>query len=130
MMPPSRTRLINAARRSMLQRSQLRRKLGIAGEAFKPSALAGRARNQVQEAIDDSAHAVREQFRRNRLPIALAAIAGAAWLFREPIREQAPRIGRKLGELADRAMARLRPDDVMADEAEPDMEDDDDETPR
>src|SRR3546814_15871252 len=68
--------LINAARRSMLQRSQLRRKLGIAGEAFKPSALAGRARNQVQEAIDDSAHAVREQFRRNRLPIALAAVAG------------------------------------------------------
>jgi len=129
-MPPSRARLINAARRSMLQRSQLRRKLGIAGEAFKPSALAGRAKNQVQEAIDDSAHAVREQFRRNRLPIALAAIAGVAWLFREPIREQAPRIGRKLGELADRAMARLRPDNVTADEAEPDMEDDDDEAPQ
>ncbi|SNT29097.1 hypothetical protein KNJ79_11650 [Sphingopyxis indica] len=130
-MPPSRTRLINAARRSMLQRSQLRRKLGIAGEAFKPSALAGRARNQVQEAIDDSAHAVREQFRRNRLPIALAAVAGVAWLFREPIKQQAPRIGRKLGEIADRAMARLRPgDDVMADEAQPDMEEDDDETPQ
>ena len=129
-MPPSRARLINAARRSMLQRSQLRRKLGIAGEAFKPSALAGRAKNQVQEAIDDSAHAVREQFRRNRLPIALAAIAGVAWLFREPIREQAPRIGRKLGELAERAMARLRPDNVTADEAEPDMEDDDDEAPQ
>ena len=38
-MPRTRNRLINAARRAMLQRAELHRKLGVAGEAFKPKAL-------------------------------------------------------------------------------------------
>jgi len=132
-MGPSRTRLINAARRSMLQRSQLRRKLDVARDAFAPAALVGRAKYRVGEKIDDTAHAVRDEFRRNRLPIALAAAAGALWLLREPITTHAPRLGRKLRDLADGAIDRLRPDahDQTADAAddEPLMEEDD-ETPR
>jgi len=132
-MGPSRTRLINAARRSMLQRSQLRRKLGVACDAFAPAALVGRAKYRVGETIDDTAQAVRDEFRRNRLPIALAAVAGTIWLLREPIKTHAPRFGRKLRDLADATLDRLRPDihDETADAAddEPLMEEDD-ETPR
>lgn len=133
-MRPSRARLINAARRSMLQRSELQRKLDTARGAFKPTALVGRAKYRVGEKVDDTAHAVREQFRSNRLPIALAAVAGAVWLFREPIREHAPRLGRRLRDTVDATIARFRPaqdDHAPADEAETDtdMEDYDDETP-
>src|SRR3546814_6882219 len=48
-------------------------------------------------------------FRSNRLPIALAATAGIAWLLREPIKEHVPRLGRRLRDLADGAIDRLRP---------------------
>src|SRR3546814_5553102 len=109
MMRPSRTRLINAARRSMLQRGEFKRKLGIARDAFAPTALVGRARYRVGEKVDDAAHAVREEFRSNRLPIALAATAGIAWLPPEPIKENVPRLGRRLRDLADGAIDRLRP---------------------
>src|SRR3546814_6162967 len=77
MMRPSRTRLINAARRSMLQRGEFKRKLGIARDAFAPTAFVGRARYRVGEKVDDASHAVREEFRSNRLPIALAEIGRA-----------------------------------------------------
>lgn len=118
-MRPSRTRLINAARRSMIQRAELQRKLGVARDAFKPGALLSRGKYRVDEKVDDAAHAVREQFRSNRLPIALAAVAGVAWLFREPIKEHVPKIGRKVQELAASVAERLRPG-----EAEPADEDD------
>src|SRR3546814_3372158 len=61
-----------------LFRSEFKRKLGIARDAFAPTALVGRARYRVGEMVDDAAHAVREEFRSNRLPIALAATAGIA----------------------------------------------------
>ena len=72
----SRTRLINAVRHSMLQRAQLQRKVGVARDAFKPAALVSRGKYRVGEAVDDAAHVVRQEFRDNRLPITIAAVAG------------------------------------------------------
>ena len=109
-MRPSRTRLINAARRSMIQRAELQRKLGAAGEAFKPKSLYNRGKYRLGAKVDDSAEAVQKQFRNNRLPIALAAAAGIAWLLRDPIREHAPRLGRRLRDLAEAGLDKLRPD--------------------
>ena len=109
MMRGSRARLVNAARRSMIQRAELQRKLGIARDAFKPGALVDRGKYRVGAAVDDAAHAARRQFRDNRLPIAIAAGAGLAWLFREPIKQHAPRVGRKIQQLATSLADRLRP---------------------
>ena len=126
-MRPSRTRLINAARRAMIQRAELQRKLGIAGEAFKPGSLLDRGKYRVGAAVDDTAHAARKQFKDNRLPIVLAAVAGVAWLLREPIKEHAPRLGRKIQDLAANVADHFRPaaEDVAdEDEIEPLEEDD------
>lgn len=109
-MRPSRARLVNAARRAMIQRAELGRKLGVAGDAFKPKSLYKRGKYRTGVAVDDAAHAVQKQFKNNRLPIALAAAAGLAWLFREPIREHAPRLGRKLRDLAEAGLDKIRPD--------------------
>ncbi|APW72874.1 hypothetical protein [Sphingopyxis sp. MG] len=124
-MPASRNRLINAARRSMMQRAQLRRKLDVAQQAFKPQALVDRGKYRLSAAVDDTAHAVRKQFRDNRLPITLAAVAGLAWMFREPIRTYAPTVGRKARDLANALAERLRPADTAADESAQTMENDD-----
>lgn len=109
-MRPSRARLVNAARRAMIQRAELGRKLGVAGDAFKPKSLYKRGKYRAGVAVDDAAHAVQKQFKNNRLPIALAAAAGLAWLFREPIKEHAPRLGRKLRDLAEAGLDKIRPD--------------------
>ena len=108
-MSAPRARLFNAARRSMIQRAELRRKLCVAGDAFKPRALLNRGKYRVGAKVDDAAHAVRKQFRDNRLPIALAAAAGVAWLLREPIKEHVPRLGRRLRGLAEAGIEKLRP---------------------
>lgn len=108
-MPAPRARLLNAARRSMIQRAELRRKLGVAGDAFKPRALLSRGKYRVSAKVDDTAHAVRKQFRDNRLPIALAAVAGVAWLLREPIKQHVPRLGRRLRDLAEAGLEKIRP---------------------
>ena len=122
----SRTRLINAVRHSMLQRAELQRKVGAARAAFKPAALVSRGKYRVGEVVDDAAHVVRQEFRDNRLPITIAAVAGVAWLFREPIREHAPRIGRKIQEMATAAVDRLRPaGNAEAEEAIEPLEEDD-----
>ncbi len=109
-MRPSRSRLINAARRSMIQRAELRRNLNQAREALKPRALIDRGKYRVGEKVDSAALAARQQFKDNRLPIALAAVAGLAWLFRDPIKQQAPRLGRKLRDLVDAGLTKIRPD--------------------
>lgn len=125
-MRPSRARLINAARRSMIQRAELQRKVGVARDAFKPAALLSRGKYRIGEKVDDVTHAVRQEFRDNRLPIALAAIAGAAWFFREPIKEHAPRIGRKIQDMATAIVDRLRPaDDAEAEDYIEALEDED-----
>lgn len=109
-MPGTRNRLINAARRSMLQRAELHRRLDVAKAAFKPGALVDRGKYRIGETIDDAAHLVRQEFRDNRLPIALAAVAGVAWLFREPIKQHVPKLAQKVQDLADAAMDKFRPD--------------------
>ncbi|MDZ3831434.1 MAG: hypothetical protein U0S50_06410 [Sphingopyxis sp.] len=111
-MSGSRTRLVNAVRRSMIQRAQLQRKLGLAKEEFRPGALFGRGKAQLGAKVDDAAHAVRQQVRDNRWPIALAAAAGLAWVFREPIKEHAPRLGRRIKSIADDIAARLHGSDA------------------
>ena len=95
-MSAARNRLVNALRRSMLQRTALRRQADTARAAFKPRALIDRGKYRLQAKVDDTAQAVRDEFRSNRLPIALAAAAGTLWLLREPIKEHAPRIARRV----------------------------------
>lgn len=125
-MRPSRNRLIHAARRSMIQRAETRRKLEAARDALKPAALIGRGKYRAREKIDEATRAARRQFRDNRLPLAIAAAAGVAWLLREPIKDHAPRLGRKIQDLATAAMNRLRPSDTP-DAAGSDMMESDDE---
>jgi len=130
-MRPSRARLINAARRAMIQRAELQRKLGIAGEAFKPKSLFDRGKYRVGAVVDDTAHIARQQFKDNRLPIALAAVAGVAWLLREPIKEHAPRLGRKIQDLAANVADHFRSADKdMTDEDEIEPLEEDDEAVR
>lgn len=115
-MARTRNRLIAAARRSMLQRAELHRRLEVAKAALKPGALVDRGKYRLNAKIDDTAHAVRQEFRYNRVPIALAAIAGVAWLLREPIKEHAPRLTRKIQDMANAITDRLHPADETADE--------------
>lgn len=110
-MPRTRNRLIAAARRSMLQRAELHRRLDVAKAALKPGALVDRGKYRVNTKIDDAAHAVRQEFRDNRWPLGIAAAAGVAWLLREPIKEHAPRLTRKIQDLANAITDRLRPAD-------------------
>lgn len=119
-MPRTRNRLINAARRSMIQRAELQRKLGVAGEAFRPKALYKRGKYRVDSKIDDTAHMIQKQFNDNRLPIAVAAVAGLAWLFREPIKEHVPRAAGKLRDLIEAGLEKIRPGDPA--EGENDIE--------
>lgn len=107
-MPRTRNRLINAARRSMLQRAELHRRLDVARAAFKPQALYARGKYNVDAKVDETAQAVKQTVRQNRLPIALAAVAGVAWLLREPIKEHAPRLVQKAQDLADAAIAKFQ----------------------
>lgn len=108
-MSASRNRLVNALRRSMLQRAELRRKVDVARGALTPKALVARGKYRARAKLDDTAHAVRTEFRRNRLPIALAAIAGTLWLLREPIKDHAPRVGNRIKKMASDLATRLRP---------------------
>jgi hypothetical protein len=114
-MPRTRNRLIAAARRSMLQRAELHRRLDVAKAALRPGALVDRGKYRLNAKIDDTAQAVQQQFRDNRLPIALAAVAGLAWLLREPIKEHAPRLTQKIQDMANAVAGRLRPSDETAD---------------
>lgn len=117
-MPRTRNRLIAAARRSMLQRGELYRRLDVARAAFKPGALVDRGKYRIDEKVDETAHVVQEQFRNNRLPIAIAAAAGIAWLLREPIKEHAPRLVQKIQDLATDVADHFRSADEPAGEDE------------
>ncbi len=110
-MARTRNRLIAAARRSMLQRAELHRRLDVAKAALKPGALVDRGKYRLNAKFDDAAQAVQREVRNNRLPIALAAVAGVAWLLREPIKEHAPRLTRKIQDIADAITDRLHPAD-------------------
>ena len=115
-MARTRNRLIAAARRSMLQRAELHRRLDVAKAALKPGALVDRGKYRLNAKFDDAAQAVQREVRNNRLPIALAAVAGVAWLLREPIKEHAPRLTRKIQDMANAITDRLHPTDETTDE--------------
>src|SRR3546814_2446040 len=70
----------------------------------------------IGEKVDDTAHAMQRQFRDNRWPIAIAAAAGALWLLREPIKEHAPKLTRKIQDLAAEVADHFRVADEAADE--------------
>ena len=129
-MPRTRNRLIAAARRSMLQRAELHRRLDVAKAALKPGALVDRGKYRIGEKVDDAAHVVQEQFRNNRLPIAIAAAAGIAWLLRDPIREHAPRLTRKIQDLAADVADHFRSTEEPADEDEIEILEEDNEAVR
>jgi len=119
-MARTRNRLIAAARRSMLQRAELHRRLDVAKAALKPGALIDRGKYRLNAKIDDAAQAVQREVRNNRLPIALAAVAGVAWLLREPIKEHAPRLTRKIQDMANAITDRLHPADDTDEETDAD----------
>lgn len=123
-MPGSRARLINAARRSMLQRAELRRRATATRDAFRPQALLDRGKRRAEETAEDIAYIAREEFRAHRVPLTLAAIAGLAWVFREPIQKHAPKAAQKMGEWADGVAAFFKPDE-NAGEEDADIADDD-----
>lgn len=123
-MPRTRNRLITAARRSMLQRAELYRRLDVAKAALRPAALLDRGKFRVQTKVDDAAHAVRQEFRDNRWPIAIAAAAGIAWLLREPIKEHAPKLARKVQDMAAGVADHFRADAAHEDDADIVEEDD------
>ena len=125
-MPRMRNRLIAAARRSMLQRGELHRRLDVAKAAFKPSALVDRGKYRIGEKVDDTAHALPRQFRDYRWPIAIAAAAGALWLLREPIKEHAPKLTRKIQDLAAEVADHFRVADEAADEDDKETLEEDD----
>ena len=115
-MARTRNRLIAAARRSMLQRAELHRRLDVAKAALKPGALVDRGKYRLNAKFDDAAQAVQREVRNNRLPIALAAVSGVSWLLREPIKEHAPRLTRKIQDMANAIADRLHPADETAEE--------------
>lgn len=123
-MPRTRNRLIAAARRSMLQRAELYRRLDVAKAALHPAALLDRGKYRVRTRVDDAAHAMRQEFRDNRWPIAIAAAAGIAWLLREPIREHAPRLARKVQDMAAGVADHFRADTADEDDTGQVEEDD------
>lgn len=129
-MPRTRNRLIAAARRSMLHRAELHRRLDVARAALRPGALIDRGKYRIGEKVDDAAHAVREEFRNNRLPIAIAAAAGIVWLLREPIKEHAPRLVSKIQELATSVADHFRPAHESMDEDDIEPLEDQDEAVR
>src|SRR3546814_613483 len=83
-----------------------------------PAAVVDRGKYRVGEKVDDTAHLVQQQFRDNRWPIAIAAAAGALWLLREPIKEHAPKLTRKIQDLAAEVADHFRSPDEAADEDE------------
>lgn len=129
-MPRTRNRLIAAARRSMLQRAELHRRLDVARAALRPSALVDRGKYRIGEKVDDAAHIVRQEFRDNRWPIAIAAAAGIAWLLREPIKEHAPRLVQKIQDMAADVADHFRSADEPADEDDIENVEEDDEAVR
>lgn len=104
-----RARLANAARRSMIQRAELQRKVGVAKQAFMPGALVSRGKYRANEALEDAAAVATESIRENRVPLALGALAGAAWYFREPIKQYVPRAFAGLRELFDGIAETINP---------------------
>jgi hypothetical protein len=89
-MSGSRSRLANAAHVAMLQRSELQRRLGVTQKALTPGSLKDRGKFHVKSAASDAADFARAEARNKRTLLGLGAVAGALWIFREPIKEKGP----------------------------------------
>lgn len=89
-MSASRTRLANAAHQAMLQRSELRRSLGLTHSELQPSALAERGKYHIKSTAHDVSDFAQREISANRAILGLAAIGGSLWLLRDPIRENGP----------------------------------------
>ena len=108
-------------------RKRPRRHSGLQKEVlalYKDFFKAAREMEDV-ESSEKLRQAVRDEFRSNRLPIALAAVAGTLWLLREPIKEHAPRLARRIQNVASDLADRLRPATADAAEDIEQMEEDD-----
>lgn len=89
-MSASRTRLANAAHAAMLQRTQLRRSLGITGTELKPKSLVGRSKYHVKSTAQNAADFALDEISDKRVPLAVAGVLGTIWMLRRPIRDNGP----------------------------------------
>lgn len=103
-MNPLRVRLDNARRNAMLQRAQLRGSVAKAKGTLAPKSLIERGKYRVGEKVDSAVNSAEAGLREYRVPIALAAMAGLAYAFRDPLRRAMPYVAEKLGGLADQAI--------------------------
>jgi ElaB/YqjD/DUF883 family membrane-anchored ribosome-binding protein len=106
-MSGSRTALANAAHQAMLQRSQLRRSLGLAHSELQPTALAERGKYHVKSTAQDVSHFAQREITANRAILGLAALGGITWLLRDPIREQGPAALKRSGKAVQSFIASI-----------------------
>jgi hypothetical protein len=98
-----RVRLINAARKALFQRAQLKRSANGARQNFAPQALKQRAKKKVTRRVDAAVEGAERGLRKYALPLGLTALAGLAFAFRRPLIEA----GTALAEQADKAAKAL-----------------------
>jgi hypothetical protein len=98
-----RIRLINAARKALFQRAQLKRSAHGVRENFAPQALKLRAKKKVTRRVDAAVDSAEKGLRKYALPLGLTALAGLAFAFRRPLIEA----GTALAEQADKAAKAL-----------------------
>ncbi len=103
-MNPMRVRLDNALRNAMLQRTQLRGSVSKAKGELAPKSLINRGKYRVGERVDAAVDSAQSGLIEYRVPIALAAVAGLAYAFRDPLRRAMPRVAEKLSGLADKVI--------------------------
>lgn len=99
-MNPHRVRLINAARKALFQRAQIRRSSEDAKANFAPNALKKRVTSNVVRGVDDAVAGAERGLRRYSLPLGVAALAGLAYAFRRPLGDAAHAVADTLSEAA------------------------------
>lgn len=84
-MNANRVRLINAARKALFQRAQLKRSAESARSNFAPLALKQRAKTKALRQVETAMESAESGLRKYSLPIGIAALAGLAFAFRRPL---------------------------------------------
>lgn len=95
-----RVRLINAARKALFQRAQLKRSAENVRSNFAPQALKNRARSKARRKMETVVQGAEQGLRKYSVPIGIAALAGLAFAFRRPLGEA----GAVIAEKADQAV--------------------------
>lgn len=88
-MNANRIRLINAARKALFQRAQLKRSTQNMRSNFAPSALKQRAKSTAQRKVETVMESAERSLRKYSVPVGIAALAGLALAFRRPLGEAA-----------------------------------------